>query len=557
MRKNVLILSIAFILFLCQAVIWSTFFKPTDSEAVEVLSEGWEVRYNDTVYENIKLSDLRRLIGHGTHKGDTLILSKNLPPLTDMSSPTFLFETRFSAWKLRFGGQEIATRYYDYLDKNRFIGCENHFVTMPASTGEVHLEIELRINENGAYAYYEAPILGDYVYVIKYLVYKNLFVFLASVFLIIFGMMFFMITLGFKSSVPEIKMQTFSSLLFLTLGTWFLTQFKLLDLFINTHGHETELEYISLYLVVPIMYMVIGSMRDYLHYKPFIFFAFTSTLVALLPILFHALNLAHMNEFLGLYQFNALVLAIFMLSRLIDDVKNRRLTNSQIIQLSGMLVLTASFIVNVFFYYLEVAGIYEQILLSRLVVPLGAICMVFANLINYYIYISDSYARRKENDSLAHLAYADGLTGLPNRSKFEQYLTELGKTNNNYCVVSIDLNGLKSVNDRSGHLMGDRYLTEFSAALTKSAPEGSFIARIGGDEFVMVLTGENLNMADTVSDKLTMELVLLNAADKRIKRSAAFGYAFRHEAAGDDFYQVYLLADERMYQNKAAMKHRG
>lgn len=556
MRKKLLCLAFAFILFLCQIVIWTAFFKPSAEESIEILNEGWEVIYNDTVYENIKLSALRRLIGHGTHRGDTLLLAKDLDALEGMDSPTIFFETRFSAWSLRFGGQEISTRYYDYFDKNRYIGCENHYITMPSSTGKVRLEIELKVNEDGAYSYYEAPVLGDYRNVIKYLVYRDFFVFMASVFLIIFGLMFFAITLGFRSTLPEIKMQTFSSLLFVTLGIWFLTQFRLLSLFVNTHGHETELEYISLYLAVPIIYMVIGSMQDYLHYKPFIVFASTSTVVALAPILIHALNLDHMNEYLGIYQFNALVLACFMISMLIRDIKTRKITNSQAIQLAGMIVLTISFVINVFFYYLEVVGVYEQILLSKVAVPVGALCMVFAALINYYIYISDSYARKKENASLAHLAYADGLTGLPNRSKFEQYLTDLDKSDKNYCILSIDLNGLKSVNDRSGHLIGDRYLLEFSKALRKSAPEDSFIARIGGDEFVMILTGNSLNKAEDVATKLSRELELYNAADKRIKRSAALGYAYRHEAAGADYHDVYLLADQRMYANKSAMKIR-
>jgi diguanylate cyclase (GGDEF)-like protein len=245
-----------------------------------------------------------------------------------------------------------------------------------------------------------------------------------------------------------------------------------------------------------------------------------------------------------------------MISMLIRDIKTGKITNSQAIQLAGMIALTISFAINVFFYYLEVAGVYEQILLSKVAVPVGALCMVFAALINYYIYISDSYARKKENASLAHLAYADGLTGLPNRSKFEQYLTDLDKSDKNYCILSIDLNGLKSVNDRSGHLIGDRYLLEFSKALRKSAPEDGFIARIGGDEFVMILTGNSLNKAEDVATKLSRELELYNAADKRIKRSAALGYAYRHEAAGADYHDVYLLADQRMYANKSAMKTR-
>ena len=554
MRKKVFFLTLAFILFLMQIITWQYFFRPEDSKKITVMNEGWDVTYNDTQFKDVKLSELRRLIGNGTYKGDTLILSKKVEPLSAFSSPTLMFEARFSAWKLRFGGVELYNHYYDRVDKKHFIGCETNYVNIPASSGTVLLEIELYVAEDGAYGFYEPPVIGNYINVILYTVYKYLFIFLASTFLITFGMMFFAITIGFRSTLPEIRMQTFSSLLFIDLGIWFLTQFNLLSIFVNTHGHETELEYISLYLVVPLMYLVIGSMKDYLKNKVFIAFASISTIVALGPILLHTFNIGHINNYLMLYQINGLVLVVFRAVMLLMDRKKNHLTSSQIIQLTGQGILGASFVFNVFFYYMEVAGIYEQIMISKVIVPLGALTMVFATLINYYIYISESYARKKENASLAYLAYADGLTGLANRSKYEKYMKELNKDENDYCIVSIDLNDLKKVNDKGGHLAGDKYLSEFARILKNCVNDNGFIARIGGDEFVLVLTGNKMKLADSIMQEVNGELEKMNAADKSYRRSAAYGYAFRLELSGSTFNQIYLLADERMYKMKAQMK---
>ena len=534
MRKKVFFLTLAFILFLMQIITWQYFFRPEDSKKITVMNEGWDVTYNDTQFKDVKLSELRRLIGNGTHKGDVIILSRNIDPLYELASPTLMFESRFSAWKLRFGGAELYNHYYDRVDKKHFIGCETNYVNIPASSGTVLLEIELYVAEDGAYGFYEPPVIGNYINVILYTVYKYLFIFLASTFLITFGMMFFAITIGFRSTLPEIRMQTFSSLLFIDLGIWFLTQFNLLSIFVNTHGHETELEYFSLYLVVPLMYLVIGSMQDYLKNKVFIAFASISTIVALGPILLHTFNIGHINNYLMLYQINGLVLVVFMAVMLLIDRKKNHLTSSQKIQIVGQGILGASFVFNVFFYYLEVAGIYEQIMISKVIVPLGALTMVFATLINYYIYISESYARKKENASLAHLAYADGLTGLANRSKYEKYMNELNKDENDYCIVSIDLNDLKKVNDKGGHLAGDKYLSEFARILKNCVNE--------------------IKLADSIMQEVNGELEKLNAADKSYRRSAAYGYAFRLELSGSTFNQIYLLADERMYKMKAQMK---
>ena len=110
------------------------------------------------------------------------------------------------------------------------------------------------------------------------------------------------------------------------------------------------------------------------------------------------------------------------------------------------------------------------------------------------------------------------------------------------------------MNDKGGHLAGDKYLLDFSEALKKSAAGTGFLARIGGDEFVLVLKDEAIELVDSICKKIKEELDRMNAADNSYVRSAAAGYAFRHEQEDGDYRQIYLLADERMYKNKAAMK---
>ncbi len=98
---------------------------------------------------------------------------------------------------------------------------------------------------------------------------------------------------------------------------WFLTQFKLLDLFMDIGRRQTEVEYISLYLIVPLMYMVMGSMRNYLKKKRFLVFATMGTLLSITPIILHFAGKMHINQLLWLYQINSLILIIFMLLSLI------------------------------------------------------------------------------------------------------------------------------------------------------------------------------------------------------------------------------------------------
>jgi diguanylate cyclase (GGDEF)-like protein len=196
----------------------------------------------------------------------------------------------------------------------------------------------------------------------------------------------------------------------------------------------------------------------------------------------------------------------------------------------------------------------KQIMLSKRAVPMGMMCMVFATLGNYQFFISEACARNKEHESLAHLAYADGLTGIPNRSRLEKFINTIEERGEDYCIVSIDLNELKPVNDKQGHLMGDKYLLEFSDILQSCFTGKGFIARIGGDEFVAVLRDTNILLAEDLMNEVNTKLEKLNKKDSSINRSAAFGFAFRHEVENQGWNAVYLLADERMYKKKTAMK---
>ncbi len=554
MRKRALFLTIAFLLYVFLVSIGILYLKPANYSDIKSLDKGWTVTYNDTEFTDIELSELRGLIGNGTHKGDYIKLSRKNFDLRDYSSPTLLFESRFSAWRVLVDERIVGAKYLKQYREDKFIGCEKNYVPLPVIRNNVLLEIELMISEDGAYNAFESPVMGEYLTLLHYSIYNNFFVFITSAFLLIFGLMFLVISIAFRSDLPEIKMHTYSSLLCMDFGIWFLTQFELLDLFIDTRGHQTEIEYASLFLAVPIMYSVMGCMLNYLQKRRFYIFFTVGTVAAGVPIIIHFMGIIHMNHMLLISQINAFILFIFLIYMVAMDTIEKKITPAQITQLVGIGALIVSLFVNVFFYFLELAGIMKQSMLSKRAVPMGMMCMVFATLGNYQFFISEAFARNKEHESLAHLAYADGLTGIPNRSRLEKFINTIEERGEDYCIVSIDLNELKPVNDKQGHLMGDKYLLEFSDILQSCFTGKGFIARIGGDEFVAVLRDTNILLADELMNEVNTKLEKLNKKDSSINRSAAFGFAFRHEVENQGWNAVYLLADERMYKKKTAMK---
>lgn len=131
-----------------------------------------------------------------------------------------------------------------------------------------------------------------------------------------------------------------------------------------------------------------------------------------------------------------------------------------------------------------------EVLISSLV-TITVVCIGIAWVINYLV------------DGLDRLALHDPLTGLMNRRGLDVALARpRRRTSSARTLVAIDLDGFKQVNDREGHAAGDRLLREFGDALREGLRSGDTIARIGGDEFVLVLDDTDRVAAEPILERL-------------------------------------------------------
>lgn len=99
-------------------------------------------------------------------------------------------------------------------------------------------------------------------------------------------------------------------------------------------------------------------------------------------------------------------------------------------------------------------------------------------------------------------AHTDPLTGLPNRRHLERYVDELARHGTEGAIGVADLDGFKMVNTIHGHLSGDQVLQRVAAILTRTLRTGDFLARYGGDEFVIVLASTGLAEAVEIGERL-------------------------------------------------------
>ena len=113
--------------------------------------------------------------------------------------------------------------------------------------------------------------------------------------------------------------------------------------------------------------------------------------------------------------------------------------------------------------------------------------------------------RRQTESRMAHMAYHDGLTDLPNRAAFLQALSQMieacSSTNEEFAVLSVDLDGLKEINDVFGHATGDKVLIEVARRI-QSVARGGVVARLSGDEFGLIIDGKQPEAGKALAQQL-------------------------------------------------------
>ncbi|MBC3875258.1 EAL domain-containing protein [Undibacterium sp. LX15W] len=177
------------------------------------------------------------------------------------------------------------------------------------------------------------------------------------------------------------------------------------------------------------------------------------------------------------------------------------------------------------------------------------------------IALKNAYSElERSNGMLEHIAHYDALTHLPNRvllaDRMQQAMHQCQRRGNSLAVAFLDLDGFKTVNDLHGHSMGDELLITVAGRLRAALREGDTLARIGGDEFVAILTDlEQSKDCEPVLSRLlsaASEPLTLHHVDLQV--SASIGVTI-YPQDGVDAEQLLRHADQAMYLSKQAGKN--
>jgi diguanylate cyclase (GGDEF)-like protein/PAS domain S-box-containing protein len=170
--------------------------------------------------------------------------------------------------------------------------------------------------------------------------------------------------------------------------------------------------------------------------------------------------------------------------------------------------------------------------------------------------ISKNITRLKEvEEKLRALSFTDELTGLYNRRGFfalaEQQIKLAGRDNRERFLISADFDNLKAINDNMGHNTGDMALIETSVVLKESFRDTDIIARIGGDEFAVLLIGNSPVKMDKIINRLRSNMNLNNNRKKReYKLSLSIGSVLYNPEKPNLVDGLLSMADKLMYEEK-------
>lgn len=159
--------------------------------------------------------------------------------------------------------------------------------------------------------------------------------------------------------------------------------------------------------------------------------------------------------------------------------------------------------------------------------------------------------RESSVGTLRHLADWDALTGVASRRSVMERLDHLLQSGKPFSLVYLDLDRLKQVNDREGHDAGDRYLIRFAAQLGSHLRSWDLLARVGGDEFVILMPGCGEEAARRRIGSIRDAIMQTDSTGQNIRFS--FSYGVTGVASGCKKSAETLLneADRAMYQDKS------
>ena len=540
------------VMVLLAVLLFSSVFSsiPTDPSHYMELANGWTVTVGGETYENVTITDFEFPM---QQKGNVVTLSTRLP-MDVMENPLLIFVSVHSAMDVYVDGMQVFSYGWNYAAKNLELGYGLQCISLPSDYNGRMLTIKLYVTESSAFNFIDLPLLYDANYYFRDTMRSNLKNVLVDVFFVVFGTSLFIIGVIFALRDKKYYKIVCISLFSIAIGLWSLCYSNLIMMMIYNLRVKTYLEYISLY-VSPLIIMLYFY-DDTLHLehkwvrKQYLVILWAQMAFDCLWAVLVGINLAHFPDVLGLSHFLILLSSASILIVIVDFYRIKENRNQ--ILAFGILMALVFVFADVFTFnirkFTSIFGDHSFTSISNI----GVLIFIFAVILDFVTRVSEEAKNKIRANMLEEIAYIDPLTGLFSRRKYEEECDRffIGAE---YGVLLYDLNNLKKINDVYGHAAGDQTIKRFARCLRESCKDRGIIARIGGDEFVVLFKEGELPDIGKLTEEISMAMIHANQENPDYNLSAAWGYCSSTEQKGKAYKEVYAIADQRMYECKKRM----
>ncbi len=199
-----------------------------------------------------------------------------------------------------------------------------------------------------------------------------------------------------------------------------------------------------------------------------------------------------------------------------------------------------------------------RLLIFKLLAPIITISVIILETMELYVKYMRYKRGKIEKEIYKQMAITDSLTDLPNRQAHEKYIKDIENNKIAGWIMSVDLNSLKYINDKYGHMMGDKLIVDFANLLKKLKRENNQIHpfRIGGDEFFVFIEADNCFEIKSLIVELKEAYNLCDGYEGNFVPTFSVGYHYFDPTMNDNVISVYNIADKLMYDDKIRYKKR-
>ena len=436
-------------------------------------------------------------------------------------------------------------------EAGKIIPKNGNFIPLPDDFAGKALRINLTNSEDNVMSGISNVYLGNRGELSVYLVYRHRMTLIVGVFLIFFGLVLLVLSVFLYFLQSDSVSMIFCAVLSIILGFYGLSFHDLTSIFTSNKELVTVLEYAALYsLPGGMIGLLYTTQKGKFRVISLIMFC-VDCLFVCSSLVLNYLNIIHINFMIKwLYLICAVEGVYVLVSAVLTIVRHRRKKEhdpaawmGEDCLLLGMGIFTLFGLLDIIRYEMVRNSAENGLAVDIRFSTIGALIFVASMMINYFFHTIGHYNASHIRKRLMGLAYNDPLTGLNNRARCDEVFKSLEAEDSNFYMISIDLDGLKEVNDTKGHQAGDILISGFAGEIEEEfGSNARLISRMGGDEFLVIIGDTQWNTVDRKLKDFEENL--------EGRYTFSYGFASRAEVNGLSPREIFLMADSRMYRMK-------